>query len=222
MLKSDIESAIRAALAPRLEAAKSRKEKTRIAATTLFFEYGVYPSGKVVHSYTQLGSMTDINRDLREFWSEIRDKSRVRIDAPSLPAELQEAYSNALAKSWELAMQKASASFDGEREEAHEREQALRADQDRANEKIQSLENKLTGIEAALVVERERRSSAEGQAVALQAKINELREALARAEGQIQAFNSAMQADGRKKRPLRAKRTPEIAKRVDADRKLTI
>lgn len=214
MLKSDIESAIRAALAPRLEAAKSRKEKTRIAATTLFFEYGVYPSGKVVHSYTQLGSMTDINRDLREFWSEIRDKSRVRIDAPSLPAELQEAYSNALAKSWELAMQKAAATFEDERKEAREREQALRTERDRACEEVVSLEDELSGIESDLVAERERRSSAEAQLAGLQAKVNELSEALARAEGQIQAFNSAMQADGRKKRPLRAKRTPGIAKRA--------
>lgn len=214
MLKSDIESAVRAALAPRLEAAKSRKEKTRIAATTLFFEYGIYPSGKVVHSYTQQGSMTDINRDLREFWSEIRDKSKVRIDAPSLPPELQEAYSNALAKSWELAMQKAAATFEDERKEAREREQALRTERDRACEEVVSLEDELSGIESDLVAERERRSSAEAQLAGLQAKVNELSEALARAEGQIQAFNSAMQADGRKKRPLRAKRTPGIAKRA--------
>ncbi|KLR58081.1 hypothetical protein OX89_08975 [Diaphorobacter sp. J5-51] len=188
------ENEIRAVLAPRLEAAKSRKEKTRVAATVLFFEYGIYPSAKVVHQYTQQGSMTDIGADLRAFWLELREKSRVQIDAPYLPAELNESFSGALAKLWDLSMDKATASFDAERQDHQEKvrqaEQGLRL----AQETNATLEDDVEELGAELRQERENRSAAEGQCAALLAQADELRAALAKAEGQIQASERARQA----------------------------
>lgn len=188
------ENEIRAVLAPRLEAAKSRKEKTRVAAAVLFFEYGIYPSAKVVHQYTQQGSMTDIGTDLRAFWLELREKSRVQIDAPYLPAELNESFSGALAKVWELSMDKATASFDVERQEQQERvrqaEQGLRI----AQEASGLLEADVQALGVDLRHEREHRSAAESQCAALLAQADELRTALAKAEGQILASEQARQA----------------------------
>ena len=188
------ENEIRVAMAPRLAAAKSRKERTRIAATTLFFEHGIYPSAKVVHSYTQQGSMTDIGADLRAFWQELREKSRVQIDAPYLPVELGECFSDALAKVWDLSMDKAAASFEGERQEHQEKvrqaEQGLRLAQDTND----ALKADVQALESELGQEREKRSAADSQCAALLAQADELRASLAKAEGQIQASEMARQS----------------------------
>lgn len=188
------ENEIRAVLGPRLEAATSRKEKTRAAATVLFFEFGIYPSAKTVHSYTQQGSMTDITADLREFWAEIREKSRVQLDSPSLPAELLEGFGQGLSQMWELAMEKATASFDDARKESLEKVEKAEQERTSAQEANAALQADLQALESDLGLEREKRFAADSLVVALGAQVDELRESLAKAEGQTRAAEQARQA----------------------------
>lgn len=187
------ENEIRASMSARLDAATSRKEKTRVAATALFFEFGIYPSAKTVHSYTQQGSMTDINADLREFWTDIREKSRVQISAPYLPVELNENFSAALAKLWDLATENAAALVEAERQEC--RESVADAEQKvlRATEVAESLQGEVRNLESGLAQERDKRSAAESQGAALNAQVDALRASLGKAEGQIRAVELARQ-----------------------------
>ncbi len=193
MNTTSAEHEIRASLSSRLAAAASRKEKTRVAATILFFEHGIYPSAKTVHSYTQQGSMTDINADLREFWAYIREKARVEINAPFLPSELNERFSEDLARLWEVATQRATEQLEAERLKC--REAVSQAEQEalRATDLVESLRADLAVRESTLAQERDLRSAAESKGAALQAQVDALKEALENAEHQIRASEKSRQ-----------------------------
>ena len=62
----------------RLPGTATRKDKTKLVARLLFLEHGIYPSAKVILDYTHHGSLTDISRDLRIFWSELRERKSKR------------------------------------------------------------------------------------------------------------------------------------------------
>lgn len=149
-------AAIREALAPRLEAAKTRKEATRLVATTLFVDHGIYPSAKTVHGYTGRGSLTDIQRDLREFWHDLRERGRVKLDIPGMPPGLATVFSQAVGQVWEQAGTLAKTEFDAEREIAdREVAEAL----ERANAAEQSLafaKRQIETTEQRLEQEREK------------------------------------------------------------------
>ena len=195
--KTDIEKRteeeIRATLAPRLAAAKTRQEKTRETATLLFFQYGIYPSAKVVHGYTQHGSMTDINGDLREFWSELREKTRVKIEAPMFPDAVNALFSDALAKVWELAMDKAHAALDGERQEAAEQVAQAQREAQEADRMRRIAEDDAESSERELRQERERRETAEKKVEAQTAEIEALQSSLAKWQAQAESEAKARQ-----------------------------
>ena len=71
-----VETEIRAEIDSLAERYTKRADLTREAATLLFLRYGIYPSATVVHSYTRLGSLTDINSDLKNFWQRMEDGGR--------------------------------------------------------------------------------------------------------------------------------------------------
>ncbi len=95
-----------------------RRDRTRLVANLLFMEHGIYPSARAVLDYTHQGSLTDISKDLRDFWGELRDKLRVNVNAPFLPKPLVDEFAAALMKIWELAISQARTEFDGLRQDA--------------------------------------------------------------------------------------------------------
>lgn len=204
---SKIETEIQAALAPRLAAATTRQEKTRETATLLFFGHGIYPSAKTVHAYTRHGSLTDINADLREFWDTLRELGRVKLHAPMLPESVTQLFSDGLAKVWELAMNKANAALDGEREEAAEQVTAARRETTEAEQQCKMAQHRLDACEAELQKERHGRMQVENCSAAQAAEIEGLQSAVFQWQAQAGVAERARQeAEERFSRELQAER----------------
>lgn len=190
-LEQRTEDEIRTSLSPRLAVALTRQEKTREAATFLFFNHGIYPSAKTVLGYTRLGSLTDINADLREFWSDIREKSRVKLDAPALPDELLAQFSQSLVGIWDLAINKAETVLDGERQEAHGKVALAQRQVEDGNRLRQEAEDRVQSINVELREERDRRGETEKRAEAQAAEISGLQDAVVAARRQVEVEMAA-------------------------------
>jgi hypothetical protein len=57
----------------------------------LFFRHGITPTANRLYQLVRKGSMSAPADALARFWATLREKSRVRIEHPDLPAELQSA-----------------------------------------------------------------------------------------------------------------------------------
>jgi len=202
-----VDPGILATLRERTPADAHRRDKTRQAASLLFFEHGVYPSAKVVLSYTQQGSITDISRDLHEFWQELRDKARVKLDAPYLPHELVETFADSLAKIWDQATGNASATFDAQRLEAERQVAIAQRRMNEAEVHASSLLERVQTIDAELRQERERRETAEKRVEGQLAEIATLQTSLEKWQQKADAeANARQEAEQQFSRDLEAER----------------
>ena len=113
--RQELPAAILAEIQAASAALPSRTDKVRAAASILFFTHGIYPSANKVYEGIRHGSLADISADLRDFWENIRTKSKVRINA-ALPAVLLDKFSESLSDAWDIACAEAANSF------AHDRE----------------------------------------------------------------------------------------------------
>lgn len=102
-------------LRERLGALPSRSEKSRAAAAWLFFEKGEHPSVQRVRELTGIGSASDIARDLREFWQDVRSRLKSRIASPDLPQSVVDHVGDFVAEIWDLALDRAHATLAAER-----------------------------------------------------------------------------------------------------------
>jgi len=91
-------------LAADIERLKAEFPKTRElyreACALLFFRFGITPTANRLYQLVKRGSMSTPTQVLGEFWTELREKSRVRIDHPDLPADLQAAAGELVATLW--------------------------------------------------------------------------------------------------------------------------
>ncbi|MBV7541953.1 DNA-binding protein [Acidovorax sp. sic0104] len=211
----EVRESIQAAL-DALPAKASRRDKTLLVANLLLIDHGIYPSAKVVHDHTSQGSMTDINRDLRDFWTEVRKKMRVQLNAPFIPDELATAFGEGLAKIWGLAQHAATQHFEGAREQcrlevqgASEARVGAERDRDRTLERLALLE-------AELLAERERRGEAERRVAAQAGEIAGLQGSLSSWQQKLEVEAIARhEAEARFSRELELERAERVR---EADR----
>ncbi|REG48433.1 plasmid replication DNA-binding protein KfrA [Paraburkholderia sp. BL6669N2] len=64
------------------------RELYREVCALLFFRHGIPPTANRLYQLVKRGSMSTPTQVLGEFWAELREKSRVCIDHPDLPADL--------------------------------------------------------------------------------------------------------------------------------------
>lgn len=169
-----LDQAVREAIAARLPADAPRREKSRLAASILFFEHSIYPSAKVVLECTQQGSLTDINRDVQEFWRELRERSRVKLDVPGMPEDLQIAFGESLGQIWQLAVDKANESLDEVRAVAAAQIRDARQQAIDSQAEAQAALARIEEVERELVRERSRREVAEKTTEVQAAEISSL------------------------------------------------
>src|ERR1700739_4292243 len=79
------------------------RELYREVCALLFFRFGITPTANRLYQLVKRGSMSTPTQVLGEFWVELREKSRVRIEHPDLPAELQAAAGELVASLWTKA-----------------------------------------------------------------------------------------------------------------------
>lgn len=77
----------------------------------LFFRHGITPTANKLYQLVRKGTMSTPAEALNQFWQDLREKSRVRIEHPDLPEGLKNAAGELTAKLWTLAQEQAGASL---------------------------------------------------------------------------------------------------------------
>ncbi|VWC56596.1 ATPase [Burkholderia lata] len=153
------------------------RELYREACALLFFRFGITPTANRLYQLVRKGSMSTPTAVLGEFWAELREKSRVRIEHPDLPTDLQAAAGELVAALWNRSSADAAAALDALRAEVEAERVAAKAE-------VAALQAELTRTETAL----EQRTAA---LLAAQVRIQELEQARAADD----ASRQALQAD---------------------------
>ncbi|MGT2477296.1 DNA-binding protein [Paraburkholderia terrae] len=152
-----------ARLAADIERLKAEFPKTRElyreVCALLFFRFGQTPTANRLYQLVKRGSMGTPAAVLGEFWAELREKSRVRIEHPDLPADLGAAAGELVATLWTRAAASAQADLDAlraeveaQRAEADQRVTAARAELERTET---ALEQRTAALLAAQVEVRD-------------------------------------------------------------------
>ncbi|AXK62481.1 DNA-binding protein [Burkholderia sp. IDO3] len=150
----------------RLKAAFPKtRELYREVCALMFFRFGITPTANRLYQLVRKGSMSTPTAVLGEFWAELREKSRVRIEHPDLPADLQAAAGELVAALWNRSSADAAAALDALRAEVEAERAAAKAE-------VAALQAELARTETAL----EQRTSA---LLAAQVRIQELEQARA-------------------------------------------
>lgn len=180
---------IRIGLGDRLTTASHRRDKSKLAAASLFFEHGIYPSAPSVRLITQHGSLTDINEDLRVFWQDLRERAGPSAAIPGIPPDLAGAFGPAIQALWAVALAAADQHLAVDRQAAQD---AVQAAQSAAGEDRTRLEESRAQVaqltmqleqSRALVLDVEREfAQAREQFSARGARIDQLEQALAAAQ----------------------------------------
>jgi hypothetical protein len=154
------------------------RELYREVCALLFFRHGITPTANRLYQLVKRGSMGTPTAVLGEFWTELREKSRIRIDHPDLPADLGAAAGELVATLWTRATASAGTALD-----------ALRAEVE-----AQRAESQQLVIAARVETALEQRTAA---LLAAQVEVRELDKAQAEGHAQRKAGSSRPQKEGK-------------------------
>src|ERR1700675_4395173 len=105
-----------AALPAEIERLKAAFPKTRElyreVCALLFFHFGITPTANRLYQLVKRGSMGTPTDVLAEFWTTLREKSRVRLERPDLPPDLQAAAGELVAALWDKSTAAAHAALE--------------------------------------------------------------------------------------------------------------
>ncbi|MGQ7932467.1 DNA-binding protein [Paraburkholderia sp. D1E] len=183
------------------------RELYREVCALLFFRFGQTPTANRLYQLVRRGSMGTPAAVLGEFWTELREKSRVRIEHPDLPADLGAAAGELVSTLWARATASAEAALDALRDEVEaqrvEAQQAVVAARDELGRVETALEQRTAALLAAQVEIRDLdRAQAEGHAQrqALEAELARVQAALAARERELVAAREGFSRDLAKQR----------------------
>jgi uncharacterized protein YhaN len=183
------------------------RELYREVCALLFFRFGQTPTANRLYQLVRRGSMGTPAAVLGEFWAGLREKSRVRIEHPDLPADLGAAAGELVATLWTRATASAQAALDALRDEVEaqrvEAQQAVVAARDELGRTETALEQRTAALLAAQVEIRDLdRAQAEGhvQRQALEAELARVEAALAARERELVAAREGFSRDLAKQR----------------------
>src|SRR5476651_1360369 len=142
------------------------QELYREVCVLLFFRHGIAPTANRLYQLVKKGSMSAPAEALARFWATLREKSRVRIEHPDLPAELQSATGELAAALWTRAVdmaqdQLAAAQLEAQRSvvDAQARQAQAEAERDRVRQEqtggaaaLDRAQARITELEQALAV----------------------------------------------------------------------
>lgn len=177
--------------------------KSRVADTTelyvqacylLFFQHATTPSVTKLYQLIKKGSMTTVSEAVREFWSQLRDKSRIMVDHGGLPDDVRVFAGEMLGELWRRALGAAEDIAGKLKEEAeaalaHSQREVAEADRARlvAEDELREVRAQLTQqqeVRAGLI---QKLATATGNAEALNRELQAQRD-------QVQAAQQALTA----------------------------
>ncbi|MDR5735948.1 DNA-binding protein [Caballeronia sp. LZ025] len=193
-------------LAADIERLKAEFPKTRElyreVCALLFFRFGVAPTANRLYNLVRRGTMSTPASVLSEFWTELREKSRVRIEHPDLPADLSEAAGELIGTLWTRATSSAHAELTSLRDEVEasraQGEQKVVAAREELGRTETALEQRTAALLAAQVEIRElERQQAQEIATrkALDAQLARLREEVAARERELEKVRDTFSHD---------------------------
>ncbi|WP_109477227.1 DNA-binding protein [Paraburkholderia sp. C35] len=178
------------------------RELYREVCALLFFRFGQTPTANRLYQLVKRGSMGTPAAVLGEFWADLRDKSRVRIERPDLPADLSAAAGELVATLWTRATVSAKAELDALRAEVEaqrgEAEQRVAATRGELARTETALEQRTAALLAAQVEVRElEKAQAEGHAArqALEAEISRLKAEAAARDSELEKVREGFSRD---------------------------
>ncbi|MFL9937058.1 DNA-binding protein [Paraburkholderia sp. RL18-103-BIB-C] len=178
------------------------RELYREVCALMFFRFGLTPTANRLYQLVKRGSMSTPTAVLGEFWAELREKSRVRIEHPDLPADLGAAAGELVATLWTRATASAGTALDALRDEVEaqraEAQQAVAAARDELGRVETALEQRTAALLAAQVEVRDLdKAQAEGHAQrqALEAELERRSAALAARDREIVAVREGFSRD---------------------------
>lgn len=108
-IRADVE-----ALRPRCE---NRKMLSKEVAGLLFFRYRIYATANLVLNYSERGSITDVSKDVAEFWEDVRETAKVRIHGADIPEPFLSVVGELASNMWLAACANSESAFDVQRTE---------------------------------------------------------------------------------------------------------
>lgn len=164
----------------------------REVCVLLFFRYGITPTANKLYQLVRKGSMSAPAEALARFWTDLREKSRVRIEHPDLPEELRRVAGEMIAAVWAHGQAEAQESLATLRQEAQasvqeaqSRQAAAELERNSAQEGLRQVQEvlvevqeRLRSTETRLAAEEASRRAAEGQLAEREAGLERLQQAL--------------------------------------------
>ena len=130
------------------------RELYREVCALLFFRYGITPTANRLYQLVRRGSMGTPAQVLAEFWRDLRERSRVRIEHPDLPEELRQASGELVMQLWERAQNEAASSVEARAAMADDQVREARQSVIDAQSKVLSLERAIQARDQELAASR--------------------------------------------------------------------
>ncbi|NML31209.1 DNA-binding protein [Paraburkholderia antibiotica] len=184
-----------------IEAARERAPDTqalyREVCALLFFRYGETPTANRLYQLVRKGSMSAPAKALRDFWVEVRDKTRVDVGRPDLPPEVAAAAGELAAQLWRLSSDAATAALDVFRQDADAQIAASREQMREREIQCQRAEDRAAQVAEDAAAARTQVTALETRLVELQTANEMLTAQLTASKDEIAAGTAAL-ADARR------------------------
>lgn len=135
----------------------------REACVLLFFRHGITPTANKLYQLVRKGSMSAPSSALNKFWLELREKSRISIEAPDIPEGLKESVSGFVSAFWKQAQEAAAANFAVQMAEANDKVLQSRLETEAALQAKIGIETKLSETVGQLSRSEQRLAEADKQ-----------------------------------------------------------
>ncbi|WP_232624355.1 DNA-binding protein [Paraburkholderia ginsengisoli] len=177
----------------------------REVCALMFFRYGETPTANRLYQLVRKGSMSAPAKALRDFWVEVREKTRVDVGRPDLPPDVAKAAGELAANLWRLSNDAATAALDVFRQDAQ-------AEIAAARQQAQEMETQRN--DASLKAEQAAAGAAAlGQQIGgLEARLVELQTANDMLSGQLAASKNELAAGATALADARRDFAEELAK----------
>jgi chromosome segregation ATPase len=187
------------------------QELYREVCVLLFFRHGITPTANRLYQLVKKGSMNAPAEALTRFWATLRDKSRVRIEHPDLPAELQSATGELAVALWTRAVdmaqdQLAAAQLEAQRSvaDAQARQTQAEAERDQVRQELtgsaaalEGAQTRITELDQALAISVAAASTLQDQVRLAQQGEQQLQRALETARHDFASELDKLRADGK-------------------------